>query len=154
MMLNEFLVEAKVNTYASNGEGGERTLSDGCKELSYSNGEWKYQDRYYGSDPFIGEEIVWRSGEMVWGMNYYGKIVPGAINNGQIGSFLSFLKKSLSAVMPDKPFRGPKGFEESDWQYMSESSGTVDEFQGSESITFEGKKVYGLVYHGGRIARQ
>lgn len=38
MELNEFLVKAKVEIYASNGEGVEVTLEDSSKEQTYQEG--------------------------------------------------------------------------------------------------------------------
>ena len=46
--LSKFLVKAKINTYASSGEGGEKTLSDGSKEFEFEEKELKYRDRYFG----------------------------------------------------------------------------------------------------------
>lgn len=43
--LSKFLVEAKINTYASSGEGGEKILPDGSKELEFEKKEFKYRDR-------------------------------------------------------------------------------------------------------------
>jgi len=77
--LSKFLVKAKINTYASSGEGGEKILPDGSKEFEFEEKEFKYQDRYFGFNPFIGEEIVWQNGKVVWGMNYYGEIVSEII---------------------------------------------------------------------------
>lgn len=63
--LNKFLVRAKINTYASSGEDGEVVLEDGSRELSYKSGKWKYRDRHFGLNPFIGEEVVWMNGKIV-----------------------------------------------------------------------------------------
>ena len=45
MELRQFLVLAKISTYASEGEGGERMLADGSKELTFQKGGFKYRDR-------------------------------------------------------------------------------------------------------------
>ena len=49
----KFLVKAKINTYATNGEDNEKTLLDGTKELEFKEGDFLYRDRYFGSNPFI-----------------------------------------------------------------------------------------------------
>lgn len=105
MELNEFLVKAKKNTYAKSGEGGETKLEDGTRELTYEEGGFKYRDRYFGSKDFVGEEIVWKNNQPIWGMNYYGFMLPAPVDSKK---FLQFLKKALSAVEPSKPFRGPE----------------------------------------------
>jgi hypothetical protein len=58
-----FLLRAKLKTYATGGEGNERDFEDGTREMSYREGDFFYRDRYFGSNPFIGEEVVWRKGK-------------------------------------------------------------------------------------------
>ena len=148
MTINEFLVKAKVNTYASMGESDEKILEDGSRELIYQEGKWKYRDRYFGFDSFIGQEIVWENGKMVWGMNYYGKILSKEVSAEKI---YKFLKKALSQVEASMPFRGPKQFNYEDFSYRSTISGAEEEFRGVEMILYKRKRVYELSYNGGLI---
>lgn len=150
MNLCEFLVRAKVATYASKGEAGERILEDGSKELSCSEAEFSYRDRYYGFDPFVGEEIVWRDGKIAWVMNYYGGTVVSDVPAKDV---YDFLKKCLRQVNSSRPFRGPEHFIEGDFEYVDHSYGGVDEFQGKEQIFFGGEEVYRLRYHGGAMQK-
>jgi len=150
MELNEFLVKAKINTYASSGEGGEKILEDGGKELNYETGEWKYRDRYFGFNPFIGEEVVWKNGKAAWGMNYYGGIVSDKVVARQL---YQFLQKAMKLVKMERPFRGPQQFQEDDWSYCDESIGAVDKFNGTETIYFQKEKVYELKYQGGVVTK-
>lgn len=76
MTLREFLVEAKKAGYASAGEGGERTVVDGAKALTFARAPFRYQDRYFGFNPFSGQEVVWQDHVALWTMNYYGYIHP------------------------------------------------------------------------------
>ena len=73
--LSKFLVKAKINTYTSSGEGEEKILPDRSKEFEFKEKEFKYRDRYFGFNPFIGQEIVWQKEKVIWGMNYYGEII-------------------------------------------------------------------------------
>lgn len=148
MELKDFLVNAKINTYASSGEGLEKILGDGSKELVYESGEWKYRDIYFGFNPFIGEEIVWKNCKAIWGMNYYGRIVSDQVN---AKSVYNFLRKAMVLVKTDRPFRGPSHFQEGEWEYRDESFGEVGMFEGLEIIYLQGKKVYELKYKGGII---
>lgn len=150
MTLDEFLVKAKINTYASGGEGGERELEDGGRELIYEEGEWRYRDRYFGFDPFIGEEVVWKNGDANWAMNYYGRLISKDIS---AESVYRFLKKSLKLIEKDRPFRGPREFADGDFRYSDENSGTLDGFEGCECIYYRGVKIYELKYHGGAVAK-
>lgn len=39
-----FLLRAKQKTYAASGEGNERNLDDGTREMSYREGNFFYRD--------------------------------------------------------------------------------------------------------------
>jgi len=112
--LSKFLVKAKINTYASSGEGGEKILPDGGKEFKFKERKFKYRDRYFGFNPFIGEEIVWQNEKIVWGMNYYGEIITKIFSAKDI---YYFLQEALKRASEDKPFRGPDNFKKADFEY-------------------------------------
>src|SRR3989344_6951445 len=150
MELNEFLVRAKINTYASSGEGREQNLKDSSKELIYEENGWKYRDRYFGFNTFIGEEIIWKNEEMIWGMNYYGQILSKAVGAKEI---YEFLKEALLQVDESMPFRGPKILDEGNFSYRNSNSGSVEEFHGVEMVLYKGKRVYELQYHGGIVKK-
>ena len=116
MELVDFIVKAKINTYATTGEGGENTLEDGSKQLVFKEGEFNYRDRYFGSNPFIGEEIVFKNNKVIWGMNYYGKAFSNEIS---IKEIYEFLKKAMQKVSRDNPFRGPENFKEGNFEYKN-----------------------------------
>jgi len=151
MELNKFLVKAKINTYATEGEGGEKVLDDGCRELIFEEDGFKYCDRYYGFDPFVGEEIVLKDNKAIWGMNYYGNIKPGTISGDDVRQFLDFLKESLRQVPEDIPFRGPQNYNNNDFEYVNNIKGDINKFVGQEKILYKGEEVYILNYHGGLI---
>jgi len=56
MKLSKFLADAKRATYAGN--GAEKKLPDGSKELTYKKNHLRYRDRYFGSKLFSGQEII------------------------------------------------------------------------------------------------
>ena len=145
MKLNEFLVKAKITGYPT---GEAEKLETGAKVLSYREGDYKYVDTYFGFDPFIGEEIVFYQGKFIWGMNYYGGIVSEKVSANEM---IVFLKKAMSLVKTDRPFRGPSKFNEGNWKYTDESQGTIEKFKGKEKIYYQEELVYELDYHGGMI---
>lgn len=147
--LSKFLVKAKINTYASSGEEGGMVLSDGSKEFKFREGEFKYRDRYFGFNPFIGEEIIWQNGKIIWGMNYYGKVISEEIISAK--QIYQFLQEALKRVAEDKPFRGPNDFKKGDLEYFNKIEGTLENFNGEETILFKKQLVYQLKYHGGSV---
>ncbi len=148
MSLERFLVKAKVSAYASGGEGGEEILADGCKELTFQDSEFKYRDRYFGWNPFVGEELVWHGGQVIWAMNYYGAVSSEVVPAAQV---YAFLQKAMKQVREDRPFRGPHSLKEDDYEYLDESQGNVGRFTGVERILYRGREVYRLDYHGGNV---
>jgi hypothetical protein len=144
MDLASFLVMAKQNTYAS-GKPGE-ILEDGTQEFLFQEGEFRYRDRFLGGSAFIGQELVWQSDRLVWGMNYYGVATSAA--PPELGHFL---KKALQRVSEERPFRGQHVLLENGFEYLDESEGDIASFTGVELILYDGTEVYRLVYHGGSL---
>jgi len=148
MKLSEFLVKAKINTYASEGRGNKKILKDGSKQVVYEKEGFRYRDRYFGYNPFVGEEIVWKDGKSIWAMNYYGKITSKAMAARQV---YGFLKKALRQVKEKCPFRGPARLKHSDLEYLNEYEGDIESFRGTERILYRGQEIYILFYHGGTV---
>jgi len=148
--LREFIVEAKKSTYANVGEAGERELFEGAREFTFEKEEFRYRDRYYGFDPFSGQEVVWLRERPQWVMNYYGGTKSREVPPKKA---FEFLKNALKLVDAEKPFRGPAHYKEGPLDYYCESIGSVEEFTGLEKITFRNSKVYDLSFHGGLVSR-
>lgn len=147
--LSSFLVAAKRATYASTGEAEERTLPDGAKELVYKAGLFRYRDRYFGFDPFLGQEIVFYDSKPVWGMNYCGRILSGRVDPEEV---YKFLRVCLQEVKVSKPYRGPRSLTSDNWRYECSVEGNVEGFFGHEAILHKNRKVYELFFHGSRLA--
>ncbi len=148
MDLSGFLFRAKISTYATVGEGGEKFLKDGSKEFVYQEKDYKYRDRYFGFNPFIGQEIVRKNDKLIWGMNYYGSIAYNIVSEKMV---YEFLKKALQTVPKAKPFRGADHYTRNDFEYHNKSKGTIEKFTGTEKIYYKGQEIYSLHYHGGLI---
>ena len=62
MELETFLVIAKKST-----SGSEETepvqLDDGSKEYRFESEDYVFRDRFFGGNPFVGEEIVYWKGD-------------------------------------------------------------------------------------------
>ncbi len=150
MKLEQFLVLAKKNTYASGAEEIVTVLPDGSKELIFQAESFRYRDRYFGAEHFIGQEVVWQNETILWGMNYYGFVYP---NTFLISQFNPFLRKALRQVSEERPYRGPNYLKEGDLEYFDESQGLLEHFTGVEKIFYLGREIYRLEYHGGMISK-
>lgn len=146
--LTAIIVRAKAATYVG---GGDKTKSSrpGAHDLAWAEGEWRYLDSYFGGTDFLGQEVLWRSYEPVWAMNYYGAVGrPDLIDAERAGQTI---KAALSALYGEGRFLG--GF---DWtgpfgRYVDRSEGSVASFRGREVIEVGGVEAYALDYFGGLV---
>lgn len=146
--LTRIIVAAKAATYVG---GGDKVFASrpGARDLSWEQGEWRYLDSYFGGTDFLGQETVWRRGEPVWAMNYYGYIKRLDLIDGQRAG--ETIKAALSEMYREGRFLG--GFE---WSgphgvYRDRSEGGTGQFRGHEAILVEGVEAYALEYFGGLV---
>jgi len=147
-MLHDFIVRAKQATYVGN---GEKLLSYrlGSVDLQYREGDWVYHDSYFGSQDFLGQEVVYERGKPIWGMNYFGRILlPEKIT---VRETVDMIRRSLSAMYAEGRFLGGFEHEYQQWKYVDHSVGEITAFTGKEWIEKQGERVYELQYHGGMI---
>ena len=149
--LSRFLVKAKSNTYA--GDGNKiHPQRPGFKELKYVEGNLEYRDSYSGFYLAPGQEIVRFKGKPVWSMAYSGGMVSEYHRNRDFAKqTFRFLKKALLRVEELRPFRGPEYFREEDYEYINSNEGTISDFKGTERILYKRKEVFKQNYIGGLI---
>jgi len=152
MELNHFIVRAKKVTYASGGD--EYAVTPALKnthQLEYLDGNLLYRDIYYGGLHFIGMETVFHEDLPIWGMSYYGSVLPNS-SDQQISGMPSILKAALRAVPLKAPFRGPPSYQEPPYSYQNEIVGEISCFHGTETISFSDQVIYRLFYSGGKVS--
>lgn len=138
-----FLCRAKKECYA--GEGNKVTSSrPESLDYRYNEGEYSYQDSYFGGEKFIGEEVLYVKEKPVWSMNYCGQ------NLGE-GFSGHFLKEALLLVPEEYPYRGPFVYKNGDYSYHCIVNGEIEWYQGYEEIFLLNRKVYECHFHGGLI---
>lgn len=146
--LINFILLAKQATYV--GEGKKLLpYRLGSHDLQFFKDDWAYHDSYLGESDFIGEEIVYHNAKVVWGMNYYGRIVhPEKITSAQAGAII---QQSLSKMYQSGRFLG--GFQHTigEFSYTDTNDGDPLYFTGREWISLNDEMVYQLVYHGGLV---
>ena len=150
--LNGFLIRASKATYA--GGGGEVTPSrTGFRELEYCEGDWCYRDSYTGFLRSWGQEIVWQKGKPVWTCLYGGGMTETRMDTELADKTFAFLKQALAAGNQEAIFqpRGPKRFSDGDWKYECVIKGSIDQFNGHESICYGGDAVFTHDFFGGLV---
>ncbi|MBI2105609.1 hypothetical protein HYT56_02095 [Candidatus Woesearchaeota archaeon] len=135
--LARFLVDAKRTCYA--GEGEEEVMEDGSKKLRFDDGRLFYEDNYSGFYHAPGTEIVrWgnNKGQRIWQMSYSGGMETKFWGNRRTAKdTFAFLKKALSKVSIERPFRGPEPtFKADGFLYVARTEGDITRFKGCEAI--------------------
>jgi len=150
--LVKFLLRAKVNTYASQGDDAtvKSPLLPGTHQLEYSEGPFLYRDIYTGSSMFAGQEIVYYGGKPVWTMSYAGNI-PADVAKDDIDALVRLLHKALMRVPAEFPYRGPLHLQYGVHEYSNRPEGRLGSFFGRETITRGGAILYELRYGGGLV---
>jgi hypothetical protein len=149
MALVDFIIKAKTAGYATGGEDKELKFNDGSKGFTFSSDGYRYIDRYYGFNPFSGTEHVYETNEvLIWKMNYYGEILDTSSDPKNV---YAFLREAMSSITPEYPFRGPANLKKGSLSYQNVQNGTLQSFYGNETIFDDGKMVYYLDYHGGKM---
>ncbi|MFW5853332.1 MAG: DUF5680 domain-containing protein [Patescibacteria group bacterium] len=144
-----FLGIAKKATYANQLAPKAKSLRPASEDYHYEQDGLIYHDTYFGSRDFIGEEIVYKDNQPIWGMNYCGYIIESQISTREA---YKILRPALMADCEDiLPVRGPKEFMLKDSLYLNKISGEINRFFGEENIYLNNKLVYYGRYHGGRI---
>lgn len=150
--LIRFLIEAKLQTYAAQGDDASvPAVLNGSKQLEYRAGDFLYRDIYFGFDYFVGQEVVEYQGRPVWSMVYAGGMLDAAASPAQAREVYTFLQQALRLVSPSHLYRGPSLFEAGPYCYRNTQSGDLERFSGLEVITQGGTTLYELNYNGGLI---
>ncbi|MEK7171173.1 MAG: DUF5680 domain-containing protein [Patescibacteria group bacterium] len=142
----EFLVEANRHGYG-NILVKETDESDGSHTITYQNGDWLFNDNFFGGDPFGGREVISYQAKPVWIMVYFGFATKTSLQK----EIYTFLKKALLAFPEDMPYRGPKKLIENEWEYHNKAVGEFANFSGEESISHKGVVIYKAKYQGGLV---
>jgi hypothetical protein len=144
----DFILQAKRASYVG---GGKKLLPYrlGSHDLQFQKAEWAYHDSYFGENDLMGEEIVYHRGIVVWGMNYFGRILlPGKITSAQADEVI---QESLTKMYQTGRFLGGFVYTVNEFIYKDMNEGDPLYFMGRETIEKNGQIVYALDYHGGSI---
>ena len=149
--LEEFLIEAKQQTYANALVEKKPSSRLNSNDYEYVKDNMIYHDTYFGGTKFIGEEIVYVDNTPYWGMNYYGVTLDENLGEEAMDNAL---RPALMKVGEDKsviPIRGPKEFINGEFKYSFDVIGDVNNFSGVEIVYKNNVKIYELKCTGGLI---
>lgn len=150
--LKEYLYKVAKEGYA-NAEKENTWVKEenGSTTITHSDGDFSMHDNFFGGEPYGGREVVFYKGKPVWIMVYYGKVEKSVT---EVKKVYSTLQKALAISDPEAPLRGPKMFLSGGMQYVNHYHGSIEEFEGKESIVENGKEVYSASYMGGYVDKR
>jgi len=125
--------------YEDNGKNG--------KILTLTKGDWRYEDEFYGGEPYSGNETIWFKDKDIFRCVYRGKVAEGS-NFSDVYDFLrKALKKGPSGTCVH---RGPEKYAEGNLTYKNSCKGSIEEFTQTEKIYLNEREVYTAFFIGGR----
>lgn len=150
-MIEDFLIEAKKQTYAN--ENVSKTASSrlNSNDYEYKKDNMIYHDTFFGGTNFIGEEVVYIDNKTYWAMNYYGTTLDENLSEEAIDKALRPALMKVGENNNVIPVRGPKEFINDEYRYTFEINGDINCFNGIETIYKNNVKIYELRCTGGLI---
>ena len=150
-MIEEFLIEAKKQTYAN--ENVSKTASSrlNSNDYEYKKDNMIYHDTFFGGTNFIGEEVVYIDNKTYWAMNYYGTTLDENLSEEAMDKALRPALMKVGENNNVIPVRGPKEFINGEYKYAFKVNGDINCFNGIETIYKNNVKIYELKCTGGLI---
>jgi hypothetical protein len=149
MELNEFLISARRNARAETGAWENSKVFDEIfSERVFEQDGYVYMQRYFGTYPCVGGEVVFYEDRPIWAMNYYGEMIDRKISFKEVYDFLG---NAFAQVFDQFTCRGPRLYAAGRFVYVNHMDGGLERFKGKETVTLNGEKVFRLDYHGGLI---
>jgi len=149
--LIRFLLDASRRGYAAGRTAVKVREADHSTTIVHERGEWRFNDNYFGGEPYGGRSVVFLSGRPVWMAVYYGWVED---QSARIETVYSFLQGALLQTPEAFPVRGPDQFSEGPFAYRNVHEGGVANFSGEETIHASGRLVYTARYAGGLVDQQ
>lgn len=150
--LLRFLLAAKQSAYAALREDASiAALLPDSKQLECRDGELLYRDIYVGTLRFVGQEFVYFRNRAIWSMSYAGGMLAD-VENPTVGQVYAFLRQALYNAPPALPLRGPHLLTQDSMHYTCQSTGSIEQFFGAETITNGTQCLYQLHFSGGLLA--
>lgn len=147
--LEKFIIKAKASGWVGAMPGGKKIESSRLDsfDITFTEGEFFYQDSFVGLLDFCGQEHVCYKNEAVWSMAYFGNVIQPDLFDS------TFLKSALATLYRENRFLGEFTYRQGKYEYRDKNEGDFKSFQGKEEIWSEGVKIYELKYFGGLVRK-
>ncbi len=150
--VRKFLIRSNEAGYAGGEDKKWIKEADSSTTIAYEDGDWKFNDNFFGGEPYGGREVIFKEGKPEWMMVYYGLISDKDLDKNKV---YGFLRSALKLAPAEMPLRGPDLFvQEIDgqkWVYENKVGGKMENFSGKETISIDGREIFYTDYFGGLV---
>ena len=146
--LQEFLLQARIKTYSSGG-GKVKSAFPDMKQLEYQERDWLYRDIYnLGNGIFMGLETVYFKDAPILSISYFGNFSKVSEEEAD-----KILRGALMEKWDEVRLWHNVKWEHVNYLYtcQADTSGSIEEFSGTEEILKNNEKIYYFYYAGGFI---
>ncbi|TPG60777.1 DUF5680 domain-containing protein [Ewingella americana] len=143
---NHFLYSHPDNVIIKNSPNGDMQL------IEYCRGEYIYRNYYIGYRKVNGIILVLKNKKPIWIMTYEGGVSNIDTSDGHVNSINKFVRQNLARSTIIQAIRGPSEFHTDKMSYRNRFFGSINKFNGIETVTGEGKVIiYTLMYSGSNV---
>lgn len=128
--VQEFFFECMLKGWAKGAAAQPVLGKPGYKQIEFESGGWRLVDEYCtttGSHHSAGTTTIWVAGHVAWVMQYQGWYTKEGSKVVKAALFEAYSKRLWFGG------RGPAEFQMGDVQYVNESSGNFEKFDGFEA---------------------
>ncbi len=147
--LEQFILKARKNTYASATMKSAKPLIKDTVQYEYAGNNYFYRDIYcIGNGIFSGLEVIYHKNELVWSMSYFGDF--SGMTEVQADTLL---RRAILDLWESTRMYEYIEKNYDDFLYTCKGSGTIKKMKGIEEIHVAHKKVYTFSYNGGCMGK-
>ena len=147
--LKSFLYKTNQAGYATGKYSSWIKEKDGSTTIHFIDKDWEAHDNFFGGEPFGGRLVVFHKQIPIWMMVYYGFITD--YTNVTIEEVYKYLQSCLADPPLHFPIRGKRHVTNKKYGYTNNWTGDIENFNGTEIISFNKKCIYKATYLGGWI---
>ncbi|AZP42436.1 MULTISPECIES: DUF5680 domain-containing protein [Enterobacterales] len=148
--MEEFLIKANRFLYRNPENVIIKSLTGGdMKVIEYNDGGYTYRNYFTEGRNIYGQVIISFKKFPIWVMQYQGGATNDRIDEITIRKMKSLSMKNQGLADELYPIRGPRENKFSGFFYSNTLFGSIQKFQGQETIQFNDETYYSLILSGG-----
>jgi hypothetical protein len=150
--MEEFLIKANRFLYRNPENVIIKSLAGGdMKVIEYNDGGYTYRNYFTEGRNIYGQVIISFKKFPIWVMQYHGGATSDRVDEITIRKIKLLSMKNQGLADESYPIRGPRENKYSGLFYSNTLFGSIQKFQGQETIQFNDETYYHLSLSGGML---